>query len=150
MPFLYDSRLAVDLQTDGIFSCHSTSTCLAYITFDTIRELRSNYVYSPPCKKNNLPVLNVRQKRLRSLEPHDQATDPYIVAVLIALAQAQRESIKQCLSEKDATAGASNLMWKWDTSSRPGIAQPRTQPSPSPDTDVENENRSFKVCVVSI
>lgn len=102
-------------------------------------------------QKKNFPVLNVRWKQLRSLEPQDHATDPYVVAVLIALAQAQRERTKQQhLSEPDATGAANNLMWKWDTSTRPGITQPRTQASSSSDTDVENKTHSFKVCVVSI
>ncbi|ROT36189.1 hypothetical protein SODALDRAFT_381422 [Sodiomyces alkalinus F11] len=38
----------------------------------------------------NWPMISLRQKRLRSIHPIKKARDPYIMALLIALAQAQR------------------------------------------------------------
>lgn len=64
---------------------------LAYITFDEIQTLRGRHVYTPFGKRTSAPVHRVQQKKMKSLQPQNQAEDPYIVAILIALAQEQRQ-----------------------------------------------------------
>ncbi|PYI01212.1 hypothetical protein BO78DRAFT_436287 [Aspergillus sclerotiicarbonarius CBS 121057] len=91
LPFFFGQREAARIPTDGLFAHHDALPSLAYITFDTIQTLRKKKVSRPPCGGANRPVWNIHQKRLRSLEPRNPAEDPYIVSILIALAQAQRQ-----------------------------------------------------------
>ncbi|OGE47672.1 hypothetical protein PENARI_c039G09415 [Penicillium arizonense] len=99
LPFYFNRRAAVMLATDGVFSNNSVAPSLAYITFDKIQTLRKKHVYTPPYKRVNeivnAPGLRIRQKRLDSLEPQNPAEDPYIVTILIALAQEQRRRRQQ-------------------------------------------------------
>jgi hypothetical protein len=85
----------VKLATDGVFSSNSVTPSLAYITFDNIQSLRKKHVYTPPYKIANVPGLRLRQKRLDSLTPQNPAEDPYVVAILIALAQEQQRRLQQ-------------------------------------------------------
>ncbi|RAL04869.1 uncharacterized protein BO80DRAFT_441717 [Aspergillus ibericus CBS 121593] len=90
LSFSFAQREAALLPTDGIFAPPGAPPSLAYITFDFIQTLRKKTVYRPPGGRRNRPVVNLHQKRLRSLEPPNPAEDPYLIAMLIALAQAQR------------------------------------------------------------
>ncbi|KAE8404936.1 hypothetical protein BDV37DRAFT_282465 [Aspergillus pseudonomiae] len=84
-------RHAVQLRTDNLFTGDSISPTLAYISFDPIKRLRSDYVDIPRCDPlRNVPVSNIKQKRLRWLESQRKVEDPYVVAISMALAQEQR------------------------------------------------------------
>jgi hypothetical protein len=48
------------------------------------------HVHVSSYEKINALILRFRQKKLNSLEPQNRAEDPYIVGILIALAQEQR------------------------------------------------------------
>ncbi|KAI2626747.1 hypothetical protein GGR54DRAFT_637309 [Hypoxylon sp. NC1633] len=71
------------------------------IWLDYVRDVshRRLQVYKP--KKKSKPVTAVRRIRLRRITPVDKCHDPYIVAALIALAQAQK---------------------RWEAENRPGMA----------------------------
>lgn len=50
-----------------------------------------NYVYKSPARKNRDRLIsNIQDRKLRLLEPLIEGRDPYIISILIALAQAQR------------------------------------------------------------
>ncbi|PWY74843.1 hypothetical protein BO83DRAFT_443884 [Aspergillus eucalypticola CBS 122712] len=76
--------------TEGVFSRNSTGPSLAYVTFDGIQSRRSKFVHSSPGKGFNEPVFRTCDKKLRSLQPEHTVEDPYIMGILIALAQEQR------------------------------------------------------------
>ncbi|PYI34803.1 hypothetical protein BP00DRAFT_389474 [Aspergillus indologenus CBS 114.80] len=89
LPFYFRRQPAANVWTEGVFSRKSAPPSLAYVTFDGIRSHRSNYVHNSPAKPFNEPVTNIRNRKLRSLQPLKTVEDPYIMGVLIALAQAQ-------------------------------------------------------------
>lgn len=53
--------------------------------------LRNQSIPFPPGNRSNYPIGRLRRKRLRQLQPAVQAEDPYIAAILIALAQGLRQ-----------------------------------------------------------
>lgn len=63
---------------------------LAYLNLKTVTSRRENSIEMPVSNRFNPPVARLRQKKLRRLQPVREVEDPYIVAVLIALAQEQR------------------------------------------------------------
>ncbi|PWY71768.1 hypothetical protein BO94DRAFT_589836 [Aspergillus sclerotioniger CBS 115572] len=67
LPFYFGQRIAAPIPIDALNVCR------------------------PRGGRANKPVQNIHQKRLRSLEPRNPAEDPYIISILIALAQAQRQ-----------------------------------------------------------
>ncbi|KAJ5253819.1 hypothetical protein N7524_010999 [Penicillium chrysogenum] len=154
LPFYFNRRAAVKLSTDGVFSNNSVAPSLAYITFDKIQSLRKKHVYMPPYKRVNeivnAPGLRVRQKRLDSLEPQNPAEDPYIVAILIALAQEQRRRRQQ----QEGSQGASAKIKTKDQTSHVdadttlGVAKSRTDLSCSLSAEQMAWNKAnfFKVC----
>ncbi|KAH8808219.1 hypothetical protein F5884DRAFT_857761 [Xylogone sp. PMI_703] len=87
LPFFFGGRVVNVLHTDGIFSYNSVIPDFAYVGFDTIHTLRHKYINVPPLKRQNLPVVTIREKKLHRLHPKKEAEDPYIIAILIALAQ---------------------------------------------------------------
>ncbi|GAT27855.1 hypothetical protein RIB2604_02302130 [Aspergillus luchuensis] len=82
------SRLSV--WTEGVFSRNSTGPSLAYVTFDGIQSRRSKFVHNSPGKGFNEPVFRTCDKKLRSLQPENTIEDPYLMGIIIALAQEQR------------------------------------------------------------
>ncbi|GKZ33649.1 hypothetical protein AbraIFM66950_003675 [Aspergillus brasiliensis] len=93
------------LATDGIFRLGASisSSLIAFVTFDTIESLRESYI-RPKRKSRNRPNLNVTQSNLQILQLPDQAEDPYLVALLIALAQTQRRQQYQSSIQVTSTA----------------------------------------------
>jgi hypothetical protein len=53
--------------------------------------LRDDSIKIPTCNRLNPPIVRLRRKRLRLLQPPVEVEDPYIVAILIALAHEQRQ-----------------------------------------------------------
>lgn len=95
LPFRFKGQVVNVLRTDNAFSLPgSTSPALAYINLRTISALREEFILGPHhmtrTKRNNWPMTRLRLKRLRSIQPAQKTKDPYIIALLIALAQAQR------------------------------------------------------------
>ncbi|KAL3475715.1 hypothetical protein BJX99DRAFT_229192 [Aspergillus californicus] len=92
LPFFFASQNATRVWVDGLFSYTDSINLpsLAHIRFETIKSLRKKTVYRGRSWKSNTPVRNRYSKQLRSLEPKSPLKDPYIVSILITLAQAQR------------------------------------------------------------
>ncbi|RSL97464.1 hypothetical protein CDV31_013016 [Fusarium ambrosium] len=93
LAFYFDQHVAVTLQTDSTFSCsssHSTAPNLAYLDLEAVGSRRDESVKTPSRNKVNPPITSLRQKRQRRLRPPNEMEDPYIAAVLIALAQQRR------------------------------------------------------------
>lgn len=88
LSFRFNHQNVANLPTDGVFMSSDPLSSIAFVTFDTIKSLRESYIR--PKKTTNIPILNKTRSKLRLLEPRDRAEDPYLVAVLIALAQTQR------------------------------------------------------------
>lgn len=80
----------VPLFTDGVFSVESNIPVLAYLHLSTLQSRRKNSVKVSASNQPNSPVFRLQQKEQRRLQPSKELEDPYIVAVLIALAQEQR------------------------------------------------------------
>lgn len=105
--------------------------------------------YTPPRKRNrsNEPGFRVWEKKLKLLEPQNPVEDPYIVAILIALAQGQRRAQQQESQGADSEIKPENQTSHVDadiTSS----ANSRTADSCSLSTEqmARNTANSFKVC----
>lgn len=48
----------------------------------------------PDRRRRNTPVINLREKKLAKLKPTSEEEDPYLVFVLLCIAQLQRRSFK--------------------------------------------------------
>ncbi|TPR06850.1 Methyltransferase domain family protein [Aspergillus niger] len=97
LSFYFRRQSVASIWTEGVFSRKSTGPSLAYVTFDGIQSRRSKYVHNSPGKGFNEPVFRTCDKKLRSLQPANTIEDPYIMGILIALAQEQwhRQSNEQ-------------------------------------------------------
>ncbi|PYH90342.1 hypothetical protein BO71DRAFT_487183 [Aspergillus ellipticus CBS 707.79] len=95
LPFYFNRKAVAHIPTNGIFSSGPVTPSLALITFDTIQLLRREYICRPSYTRFNAPVHRIQQKKLASIKPPNRAEDPYIVAILVALAQKQRRRRQQ-------------------------------------------------------
>lgn len=92
----------------------STTPSLAYIDLDAFHSFRSKCIRRKFLgdtahrrkKIQNSPVARLIDKTLRCLQPEKEAEEPYIVAVLIALAQQQR---RQHRRQKNSVGGSSDV-----------------------------------------
>lgn len=94
MSFEFGRQVVDTIQTNGTFSSSSSRSAyptLAFLNFDTVSSLRDKSVPTSCCNQPNPPVARLRKKQLSRLQPRYKAQDPYIAAVLIALAQGQRQ-----------------------------------------------------------
>lgn len=86
-------RSLASLETDGLFWPDSpaspASPRLAYLDLTTTRLRRNKPITVRKCERHNPPAARLRRKWQRRLQPADEHEDPYIAAVLMALAQAQ-------------------------------------------------------------
>ncbi|GKZ28206.1 hypothetical protein AbraIFM66950_000017 [Aspergillus brasiliensis] len=89
LSFYFRRQPAATVWTEGVFSRNSAGPSLAYVTIDGIQSRRSKYVHNSPGKTFNEPVFRTCDKKLRSLQPANTVEDPYIMGILIALAQEQ-------------------------------------------------------------
>ncbi|KAH6880069.1 hypothetical protein B0T10DRAFT_495781 [Thelonectria olida] len=98
-------------------------------------KIQRELVYPVPgprrrAQSNNVPVAEMRQLQLKHLDPADHNRDPYILAVLIGLAQEQAWLVHDTSNgEDDATAKPENA------------AAIRAE---------ENRDREYKVCAVLV
>lgn len=96
LPLGYGARAVTSLKVDRVFS-HS-SAFAAYLDLDRIDLLRTDTVYTRWHRKlfekwpDNEPVKTILQAKLRRIQPSTQQYDPFILAVLVALAQERRRS----------------------------------------------------------
>ncbi|KAK3363711.1 hypothetical protein B0T25DRAFT_470005 [Lasiosphaeria hispida] len=95
LPFRFGSCPVVRLYTDGVFSLSATDSAIpvmAYLDLEAVRLRRNASVKVSHGNRPNPPVARLRQKIQRLLNPSKEAEDPYIAAVLIALAQCRRHN----------------------------------------------------------
>jgi hypothetical protein len=69
----------------------SLAPVFAFLQKGMIRIQREGVFQPPRPRRPNPPAELLRKMRLKQLEPKDQWRDPYILAVLIGLAQSQAE-----------------------------------------------------------
>lgn len=112
--------------------------------------LRHDSIKIPRCNKVNPPIARLRQKRLRRLKPPTEVEDPYIVAILIALAQEQRQVNRRqgtevVTAEKATATGKSGVN---AASSQFRASTMTSLPSPPEATEKRPQETasSFKVC----
>ncbi|RAH63636.1 hypothetical protein BO85DRAFT_27375 [Aspergillus piperis CBS 112811] len=91
LSFYFRQQPVASIWTEGVFSRNSTGPSLAYVTFDGIQSRRSKFVHNSPGKGFNEPVFRTCDKKQRSLQPKNNVEDPYIMGIIIALAQEQRQ-----------------------------------------------------------
>jgi hypothetical protein len=78
----------------SIFSVRSSGSLapvFAFLQKGMIRIQREGLFQTPRPRRSNPPAELLRKLRLKQLEPEDRFRDPYILAVLIGLAQSQAE-----------------------------------------------------------
>lgn len=94
LPLGYGTRAVASLKVDRVFS-HSSASA-AYLDLDHLESLRTDTVYTSWHRKlfmkwpNNKPVEMILQTKLRRIQPSTPQYDPFILAVLVALAQGRR------------------------------------------------------------
>jgi hypothetical protein len=107
--------------------------------------LRDDSIKIPGGNRSNLPIARLRQKQLRRLQPPAKVEDPYIVAILIALAQEQRQ-VNRRQGTGVVTAEKATVAGKFSVN--PAPSQSLTSlPSPPEATDRRSQETasSFKV-----
>ncbi|KAI1347809.1 hypothetical protein F5Y01DRAFT_307227 [Xylaria sp. FL0043] len=87
LPFDFNRQTIATVPTSGIFSYRSNTANLAYLDLECVASERDNSIGLSMSKKLDGPVWRIRQKQQRQLRPSNEAEDPYVAAVLIALAQ---------------------------------------------------------------
>ncbi|KAI1302253.1 hypothetical protein F5Y03DRAFT_407931 [Xylaria venustula] len=93
LPFRFNRKTVAILQTDGTFSSSSSGSAtptLAYLDLKTLESRRNMSIKLSACNRVNPPITRLRQKQQRRLRPANEVEDPYIAAVLIALAQGSK------------------------------------------------------------
>jgi hypothetical protein len=108
-------------------------------------ELRDDSIKIRTCNRLNPPVVRLRRKRLRLLQPPVEAEDPYIVAILIALAQEQRQ-VNRRQGTGVVTAEKATVAGKFSVNPAPSQSL-TSPPSPPEATDRRSQETasSFKV-----
>jgi len=91
LSFSFGQRVVASIKTDGLFSPASSPNLprLAYLDLEATKLRRNNSVPIPKSRQPNRPAIRLQLKRRQRLQPAKNFGDPYIVAVLIALAQKQ-------------------------------------------------------------
>ncbi|KAK7398547.1 hypothetical protein QQX98_012069 [Neonectria punicea] len=154
--FFFNGRAVANIDTHGIFSCSTSADSVAvaptvaYLDLGLIATNREESVKMARRNQLNLPVGRLRQKRQRLIRPPNDLEDPYITAVLIALAQRQRlrtQDASLASSNSQTTKGISNV----------APTPPQSQPlaeilQSSSETDIMSEDTatSFQVHVLAL
>ncbi|KAK5656684.1 hypothetical protein OQA88_4230 [Cercophora sp. LCS_1] len=97
LPFHFSQRPVATLRIDGFFSSPSpgiTTPTLACLNLKDLELRRNASIKLSTHHSNNPPVTRLRQKKQQRLRPANKVEDPYIAALLIALAQ-QRQRQRQ-------------------------------------------------------
>ncbi|KAL2753230.1 hypothetical protein ACRALDRAFT_1065430 [Sodiomyces alcalophilus JCM 7366] len=105
LPLYFHRRVVTTLRLEGVFSCSSTPNvpCLGYIDLKNLGVRRDKSIkLSSTTSRANWPIARLRARHRRRIRPAQEEEDPYIVAVLIALAQQQQSRF---VAEGKAAAG---------------------------------------------
>jgi hypothetical protein len=95
------------LKTDGLFTNYGAiSPTLAYIDMKMLALRRKSLFELSRNRRTSTPVLSILQKKLRTIQPQVEANDPFLGAVLIALAQ-ERRRCKELSSAVEKVGSAS-------------------------------------------
>lgn len=97
----FNQREVSRIGVDAVFTWHpktiptqqssSVDPVIAYLEMDTIHWRRRSYVFGPrKGARSSSPVIRIHTKQLQRMQPFRNYEDPYIAAVLLALAQEQR------------------------------------------------------------
>ncbi|KAK1749640.1 hypothetical protein QBC47DRAFT_354760 [Echria macrotheca] len=94
LPFCFNQRQVALLPTDGIFCNSSGQIVLAYLHLSTVKERRNPSIRPRRHARvqTNIPTTRLKHKAESSPRPTGELEDPYIAAVLIALAQQRRSN----------------------------------------------------------
>jgi hypothetical protein len=90
VPFSFGKRVVAHVQLDGVYSVDPKKAMFAFFHLESLNMGREGSLSKKPHKRESEPVARLRDKKLRARQPEITFEDPYIVAALIALAQAQR------------------------------------------------------------
>jgi hypothetical protein len=90
VPFSFGERVVAHVQLDGVYSVNPDEAIFAFFHLESLNVGREASLSKKPHKRENEPVARLRDKKLRARQPENAFEDPFIVAALIALAQAQR------------------------------------------------------------
>ncbi len=81
------------LRTDGLFApSRGAPAALAYVDLDAVAKRRIESIPMLADDRTNPPVARIRRIKQARVRPPEMLYDPYIAAVLIALAQARRQA----------------------------------------------------------
>ncbi|KAH7303705.1 hypothetical protein B0I35DRAFT_155839 [Stachybotrys elegans] len=90
LPFHFNQQSVASLQTLGTFSSSSYNSApptLAYLHLETLRLWRNQSINRSASKYDGPQIASLQQKQQRHIQPENEVEDPYIVALLIALAE---------------------------------------------------------------
>ncbi|KAI1194969.1 hypothetical protein F5X97DRAFT_309521 [Nemania serpens] len=87
LPFDFKRQTIATVPTSGIFAPCSNTATFAFLNLACVQSERDRSIGLSMSRKLVGPVRRIRRKRQQRLQPSNEAEDPYIAAVLIALAQ---------------------------------------------------------------
>jgi hypothetical protein len=95
LPLRFGGRIVDKVWVDSLFSSdpRTAHPTFAHIHYETLQRHRRRHVNSSRKRRFNQPIEQLERAKLRRLQPLQEEEDPYIIAILIAMAQEQ-----QCLS----------------------------------------------------
>ncbi|KAI0867368.1 hypothetical protein GGS24DRAFT_515728 [Hypoxylon argillaceum] len=100
--FDFKRKTIARLPTNGVYSHHSNMASFAYLDLNSVVSVRDKAIRVTVSRILDGPVRRIKQVQRRRLQPSIEAEDPYIVAVLIALAQGlQRQHREQSVDGPD-------------------------------------------------
>jgi len=113
--FSFGSCPVATLPTNGVFSLSGTDSVapvMAYLDLEFVRSCRNESIKVSRCNRPNPPITHLRQKIRRRLNATMEAEDPYIAAVLVALAQAavRDSSVLAALQDEEVAPGATTTV----------------------------------------
>lgn len=104
LPLNFNRRIVATILTDGVYSCPANldTPCLAYLDLEHINlnlkhVILSHQAYNVSSKATrrrfHFPMRCHRPTQRRHIKPEQEREDPYMMAVLIALAQMQKSRL---------------------------------------------------------
>jgi hypothetical protein len=90
VPFSFGKHVVAHVQLDGVYSVDPKKAIFAFFNLESLNMGREGSLSKKSHERESEPVARLRDKKLRARQPENAFEDPYIVAALIALAQAQR------------------------------------------------------------
>lgn len=94
--FLYGSKVVAKLPTTGMYSLlpgDSEVPCFVHLNMEKVRQLRMRAAGVNPEHNETVPAFHSSRKRYKAIHPSNRFEDPFIAAVLMAMAQQQRASL---------------------------------------------------------